>query len=66
MGVNTFYLGSKFLFHVHLSLPVYVVAAGHLKNKQICPRPGGAVSGQELPPLCLNNGFHDLQMSRLL
>lgn len=45
------------IFHVHLSVPVYVAAAGHLKNKQPnlpAHRSGGAVSGQELPPLGLN------------
>lgn len=64
-------LGStNFSFISHQSLPVYVAAAGHLKNKQpnlhLTSRSGAAVSGQELAPLGLNNGFHDPQMSKLL
>lgn len=70
MGVNSLYLGStnfSFMFTCHYLYMYQQLVTSRINNQiRLCPRSGGAVSGQELAPLGLNNGFHDPQMSRLL
>jgi hypothetical protein len=67
--VLTHFIWVAQISHVHLPLPVYVAAAGHLKNKQSnLPTPTGqeVLSVDRNCLLLVLMFFHDPQMSRLL